>query len=469
MNVTDLKRQLESVHQSHLLRFWDTLSIEQQQRLAGQIEQCDFPQLATVWTSSTRSPDASPHKSTRPDIARAPHDVVRQPKTSADHASWSHATTVGAAAIRAGRVAVITVAGGQGTRLGFDKPKGLFPIGPATDRSLFQNFAEQILARSRRYSSSIAWLIMTSAATHSETVAFFESKRYFGLEPTSVTFFQQGSLPALDARTGHVLMSSRDELALSPDGHGGLIAALKSAGLLDQLARDGVQHLYYHQVDNPTAIVPDPALIGWHVLRQSQMTTNVVQKVSPTERMGVLVDLNGRTEIIEYSELNPEQAARRNETGQWIFWAGNTATHVLDVAFLAAIADSASGLPLHVAHKNVPFLDDNGHLVRSHDAQHPNAIKLERFIFDALPMADRTLIVEGDRAREFNPVKNADGADSPTTARAALDRIAREWASAAGLELPDGQPIELSPLMALDAAELAEKVQRGEVTVASFS
>ncbi|MCA9066956.1 MAG: UTP--glucose-1-phosphate uridylyltransferase, partial [Planctomycetaceae bacterium] len=246
------------------------------------------------------------------------------------------------------------------------------------------------------------------------------------------------------------------------------VAALKNAGLLDRLRNHGVEHVFYHQVDNPTAILCDPALIGFHAMQQSQLTTNVVRKVSPTERMGVLADVGGRTEIIEYSELTPEQAARKDCDGRWIFWAGNTAIHVFTREFLEDLAAGNGRLPLHVARKNVPCLDRAGTFVKPDDPARPNAIKLERFIFDALPLAARTLIVEGDRSREFNPVKNRDGADSPETARQALNRIGRDWLRLAGIEMPDDQTVEISPLIALDADELKQQIASGAVLPTSL-
>ncbi len=454
-----LLQLLREFSQTHLLAFWETLSDVQQAQLVKQIENIDFARLLQCWKSSVHP--AHQESADRAEKARSPRNVIRQPATAAERKLWADAAVAGVRELEAGRVAVITVAGGQGTRLGFDHPKGMFPIGPVTDRSLFQIFAEQILARQRRHNAAIPWLIMTSEATHDETVRFFESKSFFGLDTTTVHFFQQGSLPALDAATGQILMNAPDQLALSPDGHGGLVQALSHSGLLAKMKQRGVQHVFYHQVDNPTVIIADPALIGFHLQHGSDLTTNVVCKTSPTERMGVLVDLDGHTEIIEYSELTPEQAARKDVAGQWIFWAGNTAIHVFRQAFLEHLASDGGQLPLHVARKSVACIDDKGQLQQPVDGAKPNGIKLERFIFDALPLAAQTLIVEGDRAREFNPVKNKSGNDSADTAREALIRIANEWLRTAGHEPAAGVSVEISPLNALDADELAQKLQNG--------
>lgn len=461
----DLLLELHRHQQEHLVHFWDQLTDAHRERLCQQIRQIDFDQTRRLWLKASGQSYSEFTSASRVNRAKAPATVVRQPADSSSESRWQKAVELGAQELRDNRVAVITVAGGQGTRLGFDHPKGLFPIGPVTDRSLFQIFAEQILARRRRHECEIPWFVMTSDATHDETVAFFRSKDFFGLPENSICFFQQGSLPAIEAATGRVLLSSPSELALSPDGHGGLVTALDRAGLLDDMARRGVRHLFYHQVDNPTVIMVDPAFIGFHVLEGSQLSTNVVRKTSPTERMGVLVDVDGRTEIIEYSELTPEQAAKTDDTGEWIFWAGNTAIHLFDLDFLKRLAGNGCQLPLHAARKNVASINPDGSSANQGTASSPNAIKMERFIFDALPLAEKTLIVEGNRSREFNPVKNQSGADSPETSRAALNRIAHDWLTYAGVNVDQGTTVEISPLQALDAVELATKLQRGQMTV----
>ncbi|MCA9059136.1 MAG: UDPGP type 1 family protein [Planctomycetaceae bacterium] len=458
------------IHYGHsrILQHWPTLDADTQRQLAAQLEETDFAMLQEIYQSASATVASATDTSERIDRAAIPASVIPQPTTDQERSDWLQAAAIGADLLSQGKVAVITVAGGQGSRLGFEHPKGMFPIGPVSDRSLFQIFAEQIQARRRRHQAEILWMIMTSDATHQETVDFFRQQNWFGLNPSTVVFFQQGCLPALDGATGELLLNEDSLLCLSPDGHGGLVAALKNAGLLDRLRNHGVEHVFYHQVDNPTAILCDPALIGFHAMQQSQLTTNVVRKVSPTERMGVLADVGGRTEIIEYSELTPEQAARKDCDGRWIFWAGNTAIHVFTREFLEDLAAGNGRLPLHVARKNVPCLDRAGTFVKPDDPARPNAIKLERFIFDALPLAARTLIVEGDRSREFNPVKNRDGADSPETARQALNRIGRDWLRLAGIEMPDDQTVEISPLIALDADELKQQIASGAVLPTSL-
>jgi UDP-N-acetylglucosamine/UDP-N-acetylgalactosamine diphosphorylase len=457
---SEIRSLLKQYDQQHLLQFADQLPARELETLVEQIRRIDFSLLANK-ADAADEVDNSNSRS-RAEQAAAPTGVIRQPQSEEDHALRRNAETLGEQLLADSRVAVVTVAGGQGSRLGFDHPKGMFPIGPCSDRTLFQIFAEQILARRRRNNASIDWYLMTSAATHDETVSFFQQQDFFGLGDETVFFFQQASLPAIDACTGMILMDNPRELCLSPDGHGGMVTALQSSGCLKRLQERGVEHLFYHQVDNPTVILCDPVLLGLHAQHESQLTTNVVCKTEPTERMGVLVEINGRTEIIEYSELTPEQAAASDDSGQWIFWAGNTAIHIFRTDFLKYLTEDGVRLPLHQARKKVPHIDSSGQRIAP--AQ-PNAIKLERFIFDALPIADRTLIVEGNRQQEFNPVKNATGNDSPATSRAALSRMGREWLQSAGHTVHESAAVEISPLIALNAEELSERLTQGEVSV----
>ena len=453
--------ELQQLGQERLLRELQQASGSQHAKLLQQLLAIDFSLLREIRNSGF----GAACRTDRVLRARIPQQVMRQPQTAEQKQAWALARQAGEQLLRSSAVAVVTVAGGQGTRLGFDLPKGMYPVGPVSGRTLFQIFAEQILARRRRYAAALPWLIMTSDATHSETIRFFEAQQYFGLPTDSVHFFRQGSLPAIDAVSGEILLSGPGEIALAPDGHGGLVGALARSGLLNQLRDSGVEHIYYHQIDNPTAPVADPALLGFHQQFRSQATTCVVPRTTPAERMGVVVEVDERAEIIEYSELTPEQSASVNEAGEWIFWAGNTAIHVFDRSFLEQLTMAGNRLPLHAARKNVPFVDRDGQLRTPTDAANPNAIKLEQFIFDALPLARATLVVEGHRDREFNPVKNRSGADSVDSCRAAMVRIAREWLTAAGVELPESVAVEISPLQALDAEELRHRLAAGELHI----
>jgi UDP-N-acetylglucosamine/UDP-N-acetylgalactosamine diphosphorylase len=331
----------------------------------------------------------------------------------------------------------------------------MYPIGPVSENSLFQILIEQVIARSRRAGVSFPYYVMTSEATHKETEAYFLRNRYFGLEPADVHFFQQKSMPAVDDTTGRLLLENKGEIATSPDGHGGMLSALSRAGLLDEMRNRGIEILYYHQVDNPTAIVCDPAFIGFHVLRNSEMSTKVVKKRSAEEKMGVVVNVDSQMQIIEYSDLPDEIAHKTDSNGNLLLWAGSMAIHLFNREFLERLDKQEEGLPFHIAHKTVPYLDDTGERV---NPDSPNAYKFERFIFDAMLSAQTALVVEANRSREFNPVKNEEGEDSPETCRKAMTQIFTNWLQQVGADVAKGIDVEISPLFALDAEGLQHKI-----------
>lgn len=426
--------------------------------MTNQLAAVDWPLIETL-VGEMRSPATTEGEplAARARRAQVPGHLVRL----ADLRNAASARATGESLLRQGQVGVILVAGGQGTRLGFDHPKGLYPISPVRGTTLFQLFAEQLLALEARYGRPIPWYIMTSDATHAETVAAFAEKRWFGLREENVRFFQQGLLPALDRETGRVLMSACDSLALSPDGHGGLVNALGRTGLIDDMERRGITTLYYHQVDNPLAFVADPLTIGLHVERGADVTTKVVAKLNAAEKVGLLADLDGRTEVIEYSDFPPDLAAETLPDGSLRFWAGNTAMHVFSQAFLRQLVDGAASLPWHRAIKKVPYWD--GERLVQPTAE--NAVKFERFIFDALPAARLALVVETDRDEEFTPLKNATGDFSPDHVRRAITARARSWLSRAGVALPAAAttPVEIDARLALTGEELIAHARRARV------
>jgi UDP-N-acetylglucosamine/UDP-N-acetylgalactosamine diphosphorylase len=390
--------------------------------------------------------------------------IYRSPRTKLEHEKYRQARERGEKALRAGQVAVILVAGGQGTRLGLDAPKGTYPIGPVTQRSLFHIHAEKVVTLTRRYDRELPLLIMTSQENDAATKTYFREYCYFGLKSNQVHFFIQGMLPALDASTGQVLLKAPGDLAMSPNGHGGVIEALHDAGLLDQMHDRGVTEFFYFQVDNPLVEVADPVFLGYHLLDQAEMSLKVISKLYGTERLGNLVQIDGKMRIIEYTELPTHLAEERTPDGELRIWAGSPAIHVLNVNFLKRLARGEIELPYHIARKTVPYLDDQGQVVKP---SQPNALKFERFVFDALPLAERVVAMECGRTDEFEPLKNASGENSPDSVRQALSNQYAEWLEDAGAEvLRNSQgnvaiPIEISPLVALSGEDLRGKVLPG--------
>lgn len=450
--------KLKQHDQLHLVQFWDELTEDEQWRLQQQIQKIDFALLEQLIAKRNVGAEGK-NSADRASAAHSPEQLIRLPQNDADLRERKQAEELGTELLKAGQVGAILVAGGQGSRLGFDQPKGMFPIGPVSGQTLFQILCEQLRARSERAGVAIPFFIMTSEATHVETTEFFEQNDFFGLGKENVYFFQQASLPAIEDSSHRIFLAEKGLVATSPDGHGGVLSALERNGMFQEMRERGIEHLFYHQVDNPTAIVCDPVLIGLHEKYKSDLTTKVVAKVSPEEKMGVLVTIDGRTEIIEYSDLPGEAAVRRDDDGNYVFWAGNTAIHVFRRAFMESLLTAEFSLPFHVAHKKIPHVDHNGRHV---EPETPNGNKFEQFIFDALQHARVALVVEGDRQREFNPVKNAEGSDSPATARGALERIAAEWVRAAGGHVAAGVKVEISPLLALDEGDLKNLLPEGQ-------
>jgi UDP-N-acetylglucosamine/UDP-N-acetylgalactosamine diphosphorylase len=442
----DIRDRLHRHSQDHVLPDWPHLTAPERTALLAQLAALDLEELQRLYAARNKSfPLPSSDR-----IQPAP--II--PRGARDEPT---AQLRGEEALRRGEVAVLLVAGGQGSRLGFEKPKGMFPIGPVSGKSLFQLHAEKVLALRRRYQSPIVFLVMTSPATDAETRSYFAEHNYFGLPADAVWFFVQGTMPALDLATGRLLLEGPGKLFLGPDGHGGTLTALADTGLLERLRGLGVRHLFYFQVDNPLVKIADPIFLGHHITRRSEASSKVVPKLNATDKLGNIVQVDGRCTIIEYSDLPPTLAHETDETGRLRLWSGSPAIHVFDIDFLGRVTQGADRIPFHLAHKKVPHYEP-GHGVVQPETE--NALKFERFIFDVLPLAERWAIVETGRAEEFAPLKNAEGADSPAAVKQAISELAATWLEAAGIAVPGGAVLEVSPLFALDAEEFAKRVDR---------
>ncbi len=367
----------------------------------------------------------------------------------------------GVEALAAGKVGVILTAGGQGSRLGFDKPKSEYPIGPISLAPMLQIHIEKILATAARYGVVVPLYLMTSPATHEDTVRFLAENDNFGLAADDVIVFCQGTMPAVDIETGKVLLSAKGELFRSPDGHGGTIAALGTSGAIDHMQARGIEQLFYFQVDNPLVPVCDPALVGYHLLADSELTSLTVAKQKPQDKLGNFAMIDGRLHVIEYSDLPDDVAELRDEQGRLKFWAGSIAVHIFERSLLERALKLTDTLPFHIAKKKVPHVGATGELVSPSE---PNALKFEKFIFDLLPVAERPIVVEYAEAECFAPLKNAPGAEKDTEEYVQRMMLAqyRSWLEAAGAQVAEGVDVEISPLYALDAAGVAERIERGQ-------
>jgi UDP-N-acetylglucosamine/UDP-N-acetylgalactosamine diphosphorylase len=454
-----VRSTLRQHNQEHLLAFWDELNDTQRGELLDDIEQIHFPSLDELVRTHVKGEAAFPLPS---DIQPAPF-FPAQPGIDLV-GKYADAVKRGVSLIRKNKVAGFVVAGGQGTRLGFDGPKGAFPISPVRNKTLFQLFAEFLRGTNARYGSDLTWYVMTSPQNDAETKAFFADNGYFGLKPERVRFFKQGVMPVF-APDGRILLEEKHRVAFSPDGHGGALLALRRSGILDDMAGQGIEYLSYWQVDNPLVKIIDPLFVGLHELTGSQMSSKTIPKADDLEKVGNFVIGDGRTMVIEYSDLPEELARARDESGNRKFDAGSIAIHVLSRTFVEELtADAARfALPWHRAIKKVPYIDEQGRRI---EPDKPNAVKLESFIFDAIPLAKKPMILQTTRAEEFSPVKNATGVDSAETSRRDMNRRAANWLHGAGFDVPwrpDGEPdgrFEISPLLALDGAHLREVVHQ---------
>ena len=424
-SIDEIRAHFESHGQGQVFRFWDDLDTQARERLTAQAERIDLPALLRGF-AATRDHQHRPAE-------LAPVAVEALPSCGGNPQRWAQAQTRGEALLAEGRVAVMVVAGGQATRLGYAGPKGAFPLGPVTGRTLFEQQAQKIRRLRARWGVAIPWYVMTSAATDAATRAHFEQASHFWLPPEDVFFFSQAMVPSFDFE-GRLMLAAPDRIFESPNGHGGSLTALLDSGALDDMARRGVDTIYYYQVDNPLVQIASPSFLGFHAEGGAEMACKVLRKRDPEEKVGVVARVDGRIGVVEYTEIGDEQRSARDPEGELVYWAGNMAVHVLDTAFVRRVAAQAETLlPYHASAKKIPNVDAAGRTQRP-DA--PNGYKLERFVFDALAATDRVCIVEASRQEEYSPVKNARGSDSSETARRDLDARYRSWLEAAQIEAP---------------------------------
>lgn len=443
---------LKKYKQEHLLQFWNELNKEQQSALCNQIDSINFKLLQQLSEKALNS-----HTDPLYEQLEEANLVSLEQRKKSDPAMVELGNTL----LKEGKVGVFLVAGGQGSRLGFEGPKGCYKISPVKRKSLFQLHAEKISALAQKYNTTIPWYIMTSVTNHNETVTFFEQNGYWGLNPNDVMFFKQEMLPAIDKK-GKLILEEKHSVFMSPNGHGGSLKALWDSGAWADMEKRGIKYLYYFQVDNVLIQIGDPAFLGYHVHHQSQMSSKVVRKAFPEEKMGIICNNNGKTGVIEYSDLRPEEMYETNKDGSLKYWAGSIAIHILDTAFIEKENKKGFRLPYHIAEKSIPYMDQNGDKIIPDDK---NGFKFETFVFDALSHCSKTISVEIDRAEEFSALKNKNGVDSEETAIRDMSRQFMNWLKTCGVDVPDIEEgasipaLEISPLFALSALDLKEKIE----------
>ncbi len=469
----DIKNQLKKHQQDHLLAFLEQLKPAQKQNLLAQIEQLDLAEIDNWVANYIKKPVSAEISGQSFDFAQsyglltedrfAPAESYRpEPADEEQKHKYRQAKELGKKLIGQSKVAAFVVAGGQGTRLGFDGPKGDFPISPVKNKTLFQIFADSIAAVSEKYQATCPWYIMTSPLNYTETIEIFHSNDYYGLKKKDVFIFQQGTLPnfGLD---GKILLANKDRIACSPDGHGGSLKALYNSGAIEDMKRRGVELISYWQVDNPLINIFDPLFIGLHVLDEAEMSSKAIIKTGPFEKVGNFCLVNGKVTVIEYSDLPDELAEQRKPDGSLVSELGSIAIHIISTSFVEWLNIDGFALPLHKAVKKIPYIDPQGKLV---EPTEPNGIKLESFVFDALPLASKSIILQTVRSEEFAPTKNATGIDSAETTRQMIVARAASWLKSAGISVPrksDGSVnclLEIAPNFALEKDDIKAKLSQ---------
>ncbi|KAJ3056597.1 UDP-N-acetylglucosamine pyrophosphorylase [Rhizophlyctis rosea] len=449
-----IKNTFESAGQGHVFSFWDSSSQDERSQLLKNLEDIDVERVNKIFKTATSVAPSAAQDSIAP-LPESSFDTTR--KDPAKVKAWEEK---GLQLMGQNKVAVILLAGGQGTRLGSAEPKGCYDIGLPSGKSLFQLQGERILKLQKlatKYSDGkeviIPWYVMTSGPTRKATETFFEKHNFFGLRPENVIFFEQGVLPAFTP-DGKIFLESKTTPAVAPDGNGGIYAALDRQGVISDLERRGIPYVHAYCVDNCLVKVADPVFIGYCVGKNADCGAKSVPKAYAEEAVGVICYRNGKPGVVEYSEIDKELAAQKNENGDLVYNAGNIANHFYTTEFLRRVKSFEHQLEYHIAHKKIPHVDlQSGEKIKPTAT---NGIKLELFIFDVIPFTERFAVLEVPRAEEFSPLKNATGSDSPETSRNDILAQGKRYVEAAGAKVAADVKVEVGPLASYGGEGLEE-------------
>ena len=327
---------------------------------------------------------------------------------------------------------------------------------------MFEKFAGSLRFFAKRFGETPRWFIMTSCSNYHETTQFFSQHNYFGLNQERVSFFKQGMMPVFDLE-GKILLEEKNQILMSPNGHGGAFRALSDSGALLQMQEEGIEYLSYFQVDNPLVYCIDPTFVGLHHTQKSEMSSKAVQKIHANEKVGTFVNLNGKLNVVEYSDIPHELSSEVTETGSLKYGLGSIAIHLLNRSFIEKIAttkEKQSRLHYHGALKSVKHLDKYG---KHQKPDKPNALKPETFIFDALPSAQNPLVLEIDRNEEFAPIKNPQGSDSLQSSHKLQMKRDQKWFMEEKYQhVPE--KIEISPLFGPTRRHFTEQISKQTIT-----
>ncbi len=454
--------------QEHIFDGWDDLPAEAQRSLIAEAQKIDFQLVKRLVHEHVHSP-AERQASSR---VLKPIRPDRLPSLETDREEFELSRTLGEYALRNREVLLVTAAGGSCPG-SLSEPVGTLPVGPITGKSLFQLHAEKVQALNRRYRTSLRWTIVCHPEEREKVAAFFKANAHFGLPCSDLCITEQDLLPVVDRR-GKIILCGPGRMAMSPNGHGGVILRLLDEGRLEAMESAGIRHIFYFQVDNPLVFMADPVFLGYHIKNQCEASAKAVQRTDPHEKVGVFCEANGHSNgavrVVEHTELSAEEREARLSDGTLALVAANIGVHVFSLDFLLRLREEGIQLPFHPVDRVTPCWSRRGKAVRPAEA---HGVKFVTYAFDALRCAKRTRIVEVPREAEFSPIKHATGpVESPETAQRDLSRLHAGWLKDVMPRVDLGQGagaeplVEISPLYALDAEELREKLaEKGEVPV----
>ncbi|KAF7540784.1 hypothetical protein G7Z17_g12121 [Cylindrodendrum hubeiense] len=471
-SLAQLKEKYAQAGQDQVFTFYDSLPTAEQAALYQQLSGFDPAHINKITQLALNPPKASDTPDTLEPLPESATASILDSATE-DIEKWYES---GLDLISKQQVAVVLMAGGQGTRLGSSAPKGCYDIGLPSKKSLFQIQAERIrkvqeLASKKTPGSDavVPWYVMTSGPTRGPTEKFFQENSYFGLSKENVQFFEQGVLPCI-SNDGKILLENKGRVAVAPDGNGGIYQALVVSGVLEDMRKRGIQHIHAYCVDNCLVKVADPVFIGFSAALDVDIATKVVRKRNATESVGLIISKNGKPDVVEYSEIDQATAEETDPKQPDLlrFRAANIVNHYYSFRFLDSIPLWAHKLPHHVARKKIPSADlKTGETVKP---EKPNGIKLEQFVFDVFPLLsiDKFACMEVKREDEFSPLKNARGTgeDDPDTSKLDIMTQGKRWVEAAGAIVVGekaAEGVEISPLISYGGEGL-ENVKSKEIT-----
>lgn len=402
MDKSEALKVLREHNQEHVMKGFDDLSSDLQSQLLRQIEEIDWETIALVGQDSEGSEG---------DI-----EPLGAVDVSQIEARKEEFTKAGIDAIKEGKIGAVLLAGGMGTRLGLDKPKGELNVGINRDLCIFNCLINNLLDVTNEAGAFVPLYVMTSEKNNDETIRFFEEKNYFGYPKEYVKFFIQEMAAAVDF-DGKLLLEGPGRLATSPNGNGGWFTSLAKAGLLDDIMSRGVEWLNIFAVDNVLQRIADPSFIGATLLSGADSGSKVVHKVDAYEKMGALCKKGGKPYIVEYYELSKEMAEATDESGDYLYAYGVILNYIFKVSRLEEIMNNR--MPVHVVEKKIPYIDDKGELIKPSE---PNGYKFETLVVDMVAMMNDSVPYEVIREKEFAPIKNLHGVDSLDSARELLEK-----------------------------------------------